>query len=130
MKSIIGVLLLLSICVTYGQGNGNNNFPCPAIACFDPCTDIETGLPRCAEDEECVTKATTISPRCPGCNRFVRCKGNNGNGNNREECGTTTCSRNGEFCCNPSCSICAPDGGFCIQIACDGTEQVPLALDP
>jgi hypothetical protein len=33
-------------------------------------------------------------------------------------CGANTCSA-GQFCCNPSCGICAPKGGACIQIACD-----------
>ena len=32
-------------------------------------------------------------------------------------CGSNTCAA-GQFCCNPSCGICAPKGGACIQIAC------------
>lgn len=33
-------------------------------------------------------------------------------------CGDVTC-QTGEYCCNASCSICAPLGGACIQIACE-----------
>lgn len=32
-------------------------------------------------------------------------------------CGNKVCGP-GTFCCNASCGICAPLGGFCIQIAC------------
>lgn len=35
-----------------------------------------------------------------------------------ERCGPSVCG-SGEYCCNPSCGICAPIGGSCIQIACD-----------
>jgi hypothetical protein len=34
-----------------------------------------------------------------------------------EPCGNTTCGA-GEYCCNESCGICAPEGGFCIQLFC------------
>jgi hypothetical protein len=34
-------------------------------------------------------------------------------------CGMNTCPA-GQFCCNASCGICAPMGGVCIQIACEG----------
>jgi len=35
-----------------------------------------------------------------------------------QPCNETTCTPQ-EFCCNFSCSICAPRGGFCIQIICE-----------
>jgi len=35
-----------------------------------------------------------------------------------QACGNTTCG-SGQFCCNASCSMCAPKGGSCIQIACE-----------
>lgn len=35
-------------------------------------------------------------------------------------CGTVTCPT-GQYCCNASCSMCAPPGVACIQIACLGT---------
>jgi len=34
-----------------------------------------------------------------------------------EPCGNNVCQPT-EFCCNPSCGICAPHGGACIEIAC------------
>lgn len=33
-------------------------------------------------------------------------------------CGSTTCP-SGQVCCNSSCGICTPPGGFCIQLACN-----------
>jgi hypothetical protein len=33
-------------------------------------------------------------------------------------CGKNTCAA-GQFCCNPSCGICAPAGGVCTQMACE-----------
>ena len=38
--------------------------------------------------------------------------------NQGKQCGTNVCGR-GEYCCNESCSICAPDGDFCIMLECD-----------
>jgi hypothetical protein len=35
-------------------------------------------------------------------------------------CGSNTCGV-GEFCCNPSCGICAPLDGVCTQQACEST---------
>lgn len=34
-----------------------------------------------------------------------------------EPCNQRRCGA-GQFCCNFSCSICAPEGGFCTQEAC------------
>lgn len=41
---------------------------CPLIKCIDPCFE------KCKPDEICVTKPTEISPGCPGCDTFVKCK--------------------------------------------------------
>ena len=35
-----------------------------------------------------------------------------------EDCNEKVCGH-GFFCCNFSCSICAPDGGFCTQQICE-----------
>ena len=35
-----------------------------------------------------------------------------------EPCNQRVCGHN-QFCCNFSCSICAPDGGFCTQQLCE-----------
>lgn len=37
-------------------------------------------------------------------------------------CGDVTCE-SGEYCCNPSCNICAPEGIACIQMVCDVDVQ-------
>jgi hypothetical protein len=41
-----------------------------------------------------------------------------GGGTGGIPCGKTTCA-SGQYCCNASCSMCAPMGAACIQIACD-----------
>lgn len=43
--------------------------------------------------------------------------GSTGNG---ITCGTKVCGA-GQYCCNASCSMCAPMGAACIQIACSTT---------
>jgi len=40
-------------------------------------------------------------------------------------CGSAICGA-GEYCCNPSCGLCAPLGGSCIEIACLGDGGAPL----
>ena len=42
-------------------------------------------------------------------------------GREPEPCGNTTCGE-GTFCCNASCGICAPVGGFCTQQFCNPSE--------
>lgn len=36
-------------------------------------------------------------------------------------CGDNVCGQ-GEFCCNPSCGVCAPIGGYCLDIYCPPTS--------
>jgi hypothetical protein len=38
-------------------------------------------------------------------------------------CGGNTCGA-GEYCCNESCGICAPEGGGCIQLFCGDPAQL------
>ena len=38
-----------------------------------------------------------------------------------QKCGSVTCSP-GTHCCNASCGICVPPGGFCTQQICNPTE--------
>jgi hypothetical protein len=37
------------------------------------------------------------------------------------KCGSSICGA-GEYCCNESCGICAPEGGFCTYQLCEPTE--------
>lgn len=37
-------------------------------------------------------------------------------------CGASTCGA-GEFCCNESCGLCAPEGGGCIELFCGDAPQ-------
>lgn len=47
-----------------------------------------------------------------------------------EPCNQVVCGP-GFFCCNFSCSICAPDGGFCTQQVCEQREESAVhPLDP
>ncbi len=43
--------------------------------------------------------------------------GGGSGGNGVESCGSAVC-RTGEFCCNRSCNLCAPQGSGCIQMVC------------
>jgi hypothetical protein len=40
------------------------------------------------------------------------------------QCGAATCAV-GEVCCNPSCGICTPPDGACIQMECGDLEPLP-----
>lgn len=42
-----------------------------------------------------------------------------------ESCGDAVCGA-GEFCCNESCSICAPVGGVCTQQFCGDEPEAPV----
>jgi hypothetical protein len=47
-------------------------------------------------------------------------------------CGPNICGA-GEFCCNSSCGICAPEGGFCTQQICEpgpGGDPTPVPAPP
>lgn len=50
-------------------------------------------------------------------------------GANGVACGPTTC-KPGESCCNESCGICTPEGGFCTQQACLGDAGAADAASP
>ena len=73
----------------------------------------------CPDDDDPCTVAACVDGQCalftldcpPG---SVCC----GNGACCEPCGPTVCAP-GDVCCNPSCGICTPPGGGCIQIACE-----------
>ncbi|MBI2377918.1 MAG: hypothetical protein HYV07_28200 [Deltaproteobacteria bacterium] len=64
---------------------------------------------------------TTCSDPCAGvtCSNGARCDPTTGRCDIGElACGNTTCGA-GEYCCNPSCGLCAPEGGVCTQQVCD-----------
>jgi len=82
---------------------------------------------ECNSDKDCgpIYCVTTPCPQpvCQGhkC-KLPNANGNNGNGGGPppgvgKACGENVCTAD-EYCCNESCGICAPEGGFCIQIAC------------
>jgi hypothetical protein len=60
---------------------------------------------------------------CPKIACFLECHGNA----HTSVCGANVCQQ-GEYCCNESCGICAPDGGFCTQQFCGGGDPVELCL--
>ncbi|MBN1207650.1 MAG: hypothetical protein JXB05_22490 [Myxococcaceae bacterium] len=39
-------------------------------------------------------------------------------------CGSNYCGA-GTFCCNPSCGVCAPLGGGCLDVVCDVAQVAP-----
>ena len=61
--------------------------------------------PRCRPGQMCPMRAC-----------FLECHGQ-GDEHRPTPCGDNLCAP-GDYCCNPSCGICAPFGAACIQIAC------------
>jgi hypothetical protein len=89
---------------------------CHPIYCFTtPCPQ-----PVCI-DNTCTMIGTTSSSPSPSSSKEDDL-------NDKEElCGSILC-QDDEYCCNPSCSICAPkETGACIQTYCDST---PTTTDP
>eukprot|EP00484_Ammonia_sp_Unknown_P005063 CAMPEP_0197075186 /NCGR_PEP_ID=MMETSP1384-20130603/211482_1 /TAXON_ID=29189 /ORGANISM="Ammonia sp." /LENGTH=196 /DNA_ID=CAMNT_0042514029 /DNA_START=161 /DNA_END=751 /DNA_ORIENTATION=- len=96
---------------------------CPQVACISPCP-----ADQCGEDEECVTRDTTIRATggCPGCPVFQRCKPDSGNnGNGVTPCGTAKCRGSTPVCCNASCGICRASGESCDNVECDSWANEP-----
>ena len=89
-------------------------------------TACDTAPVDSAQLDDAAARECLAIPLCaPGYtfnDKSCRCKkeaGNpNDNGNPNDQCGTNVCGQ-GDYCCNESCGICAPEGGFCIQIACE-----------
>ena len=81
----------------------------PPPSCNDPARDyISTDPDQCALVKfACADGLTPFSDEC-GCG----CEPQAG-----EPCGSNVCG-DGTYCCNSSCGLCAPAGGFCIQIVC------------
>ena len=85
--------------------------PCPPLpACVpdvtDPCASV-----RCKAGTHC--EVTPIVCITTPCDPIVECVPDVTGGS----CGGNTCKA-GQFCCNPSCGICAPKGGACTQQFC------------
>jgi len=81
-------------CLCRALGPGETIPPCagPGVKCFaDPCLNKEAGC---------------VSGKCE-----VRTGG-------KIPCGKSFCGA-GAYCCNKSCGICAPIGGFCTQQMCE-----------
>jgi hypothetical protein len=72
----------------------------------DPCATV-----RCKAGTHC--EVTPIVCITTPCDPIAECVPDVTGGS----CGGNTCSA-GQFCCNPSCGICAPKGGACTQQFC------------
>ena len=82
--------------------------PCDGKSCGDPCSPCAPG------DQDCSAPAVEMF-----CNDQGKCGAHDskcGSGGG-EVCGDVVCG-DGEWCCNESCSMCAPEGEGCIEIAC------------
>jgi hypothetical protein len=85
-----------------------------------------TSLSGCMASEADVSQAELrggcryVCPRCrpnqpcPRIACYLECHGPS----DPQACGDRVCGT-GEYCCNPSCSTCAPEGGFCTQQYCE-----------
>ena len=45
-----------------------------------------------------------------------------------QQCGNAVCGK-GTYCCNASCSTCAPKGGACTQQICETAEKVDIEAE-
>lgn len=99
-----------------GPAPGAPNYTCPDGTIGGPvCERSAAGTcgwnfvtcPACTSDADCVAGES--------CTAAGMCVANTGG-----SCGNTTCG-NSEYCCNPSCGICAPVGGSCTQQVCGST---------
>lgn len=83
---------------------------CQPVLCYNPCYGSQ-----CEENEICITKATEVSPGCPGCQMFDRCQAIKTVSGGM--CGTNKCAE-GQVCCNSSCGICTDPDSPCIGMKC------------
>ena len=87
------------------------------------CVATDVAFPSsCRTNRDCRPKRICIGKNCPPVKICVdgKCKKKS----NFETCGPNFCiKQKKEFCCNASCGICVPDGGQCIDIACDTCKK-------
>jgi hypothetical protein len=107
-------------CVDSPTCGGFAGFTCPGDGTCndDPRDDCDpqnggadcSGLCSCAAEGRCADgQVWNASPKVCACESVKTAAGG--------DCGGNTC-KDGEYCCNPSCGICAPMDGFCTQQAC------------
>ena len=90
----------------------------PGGSCPDICTGPIIGesgnaveLESCETDDDCIDMPCDEEPCFDYVCRDSTCA-------LVEDCGSTECNPEVEYCCNASCGICTPLGGSCVQAAC------------
>lgn len=115
-------------CITKpGFFRSNGGKRCPGCPVFDRCEDPLIAIdicpiPACVRPDcpcgigqTCKTRTSFFDfngKKCPGCPVFDGCEGPS-----PQTCGNQVCGE-GLVCCNASCGVCTPPGGFCTQQAC------------
>eukprot|EP01083_Nonionella_stella_P111460 326904_1 len=91
---------------------------CPTFKCADPCVDPNNNL-YCSDGVQCIS-GDVFHPDtgCKLCPEFVECPVAEPVLSVDVERSCSTGCGKGWFCCSPSCGICTPDGGACIQKFC------------
>ena len=116
---------ILAICALLFVGCGGTEDVVESVEqevrqCAVRCADGYVLTKKCAcEPSSCTVIALCIQgyswdgARC----QCVRAAGSGGG----QACGSVTCPT-GEVCCNASCGICTPRGGYCTQQVCGSTN--------
>jgi len=118
------VLFVLSLCFVgiAGCGSATHPPPDPTGAGGDPRPTICPYI--CGVGTLCRYPGGSCTEACNPC--LCRAAGgvvvkSCGKPEPPQSCGNTTCGE-GTYCCNASCGICAPVGGFCTQQFCNHEE--------
>ncbi len=90
--------------------------PCNLVDCLpDLVCEVQNGEPVCVPTvNPCAFTLCPINTSCEVENGEAVCTPIGGG----ETCGDVTCAE-GQVCCNPSCGICTPPDGACIQLFCE-----------
>ena len=86
-----------------------------------PCSQNENCTQKCEQVGKCRDRCTSMAACVEGyqwSEKACRCLKNGQKLDFTLPCGPSLCIK-GEYCCNESCGICAPEGGFCTQQICE-----------
>jgi hypothetical protein len=123
----LGTLVVHHGCATESKSvvdreSGRGGASCGSAVCTGKtfCCNASCGI--CAPIGGACTQQVCLAPEASGSEPGASTPGDEGKQSvgpaRPEQCGTATCTGN-THCCNASCGICVPPGGFCTQQFCE-----------